>query len=222
MARMPGLGAFGAVALLLANQAVTAGPGNTFSPSSVTVNQGETVMWTNAGGDHNVVFEDGTFTEPAAPDTSMWTRSRRFDAVGSFGYYCEAHRAVGMTGTVTVLAVGSPSPQPSPAPAPGAPAPGAPAPPATRITLAIGDATPRAGRRVRFSGFVSPAHDGARLQIQRRTRRVYRTVATTRLRDAGASRSRYSIRLRIRSDGRYRARLPATGATSPARRVNVI
>src|SRR5215208_6931182 len=87
-----------------ADQSVSATPSDTFSPSAVTVTQGETVTWTNAGGRHNVVFDDGSFDMPDPASTSSWTVSREFDAVGTFTYYCEVHRAQGMTGTVTVVA----------------------------------------------------------------------------------------------------------------------
>jgi copper binding plastocyanin/azurin family protein len=221
------LATFGVVALLLAPQSVQTIAGDEFSPAAVTVNQGETVTWTNAAmGLHNVSFDDGTYTQPQTPSTIEWTVSRPFHTPGTFSYRCDAHPS-SMTGTVTVLP-GAPGPGPGPGPGP-APGPGPGDPPPTppgdqppRVTLAVSDSTPRAGRRIRFSGFVSPARDGAVLQLQRRTRRGYRTVATTRLRDAGSARSKFSIRLRIRADGRYRARLKATGTTSRARRVNVV
>ena len=53
---------------LAVNQTVTAsGSPNTFTPSTVTVLQAETVTWTNAGGFHNVHFDDGSFDQPADP-----------------------------------------------------------------------------------------------------------------------------------------------------------
>ena len=58
-----------------ANQTVTATSSDTFSPAAVTVNQGETVTWKNGGGNHNVSFDDGSFTQPATPSTSPWTVS---------------------------------------------------------------------------------------------------------------------------------------------------
>ena len=44
---------------LAANGSVTATSGDTFSPAAVTINQGESVTWTNGGGNHNVVLADG-------------------------------------------------------------------------------------------------------------------------------------------------------------------
>ena len=36
-----------------ANHSITT-VGNTFSPANITINQGDTVTWTNGGGFHNV------------------------------------------------------------------------------------------------------------------------------------------------------------------------
>jgi plastocyanin len=83
-----------------ANQSVSATPSDTFSPSAVTVTQGEMVTWTNAGGNHNVRFENGSFTDPASPDTDDWTVSHRFDTAGTFAYYCSIHP--NMTATIEV------------------------------------------------------------------------------------------------------------------------
>ncbi len=74
-----------------------------------------------------------------------------------------------------------------------------------RISLSVIDMTPRAGQVVRFSGRACPAHDGLGIRIQRRTRRgVYRTVRRTALKPAKRC-SVYRRRLRIYSDGMYRA-----------------
>jgi hypothetical protein len=82
-----------------------------------------------------------------------------------------------------------------------------------RINRGVSDRTPRRGQRVRFFGAVAPAHDGHPIQIQRRgSDGVYRTVATTRLTDAGerySTNSFYGRRVRVRRDGRYRVVVPA-------------
>jgi plastocyanin len=86
---------------------------NEFRPKSVTVNVGETVTWTNeAGGFHNVKFDDGSFEEPAQSDPSPWVVKRTFNTAGEFGYYCEEHGnrgGVGMAGTV-IVGGGAPPP----------------------------------------------------------------------------------------------------------------
>ena len=94
---------------LAADQTVTATPSNQFTPVTVTVSQGEKVTWTNAGSDHNVKFDDGSFEQPANPNSSQWTVSRTFISPGSFRYYCEEHGGpggAGMSGTVRVQTAG--------------------------------------------------------------------------------------------------------------------
>lgn len=211
-----------------ADQAVSAGPGNVFAPRDVTVGVGEAVTWTNVSGSHNVRFDDGSYEEPAEPDSSAWTRSRTFTSVGTFGYYCELHRSSGMTGTVTVVQTSTPAPPPPGGAPPTAPPPGAPplARAPLKVTLRLSDSKPRPGERVRFYGVVRPQYDGRSLQIQRRTRSgAYRTVATTRIRDAGKAKSSFSRRLRILGDGVFRARVSGdrthAAGVSAAKRVQV-
>jgi hypothetical protein len=81
-----------------------------------------------------------------------------------------------------------------------------------RVTRKVSDATPSRGERVRFSGRTAPAHDGAKVLIQRRTASGWRTVATTTLLDAGADVSRYAKRVKVRRTGTYRVRVPAPDA----------
>jgi hypothetical protein len=95
------------------------------------------------------------------------------------------------------------------------------------ISLRVGDRTPPAGRRVRFSGRVCPEHDGAVLAIQRRRAPgQWRTVRRTTLADVpGTACSKYSRRVRVRKDGAYRAFLAAdadhAAGTSRPRRIDV-
>jgi len=99
-----------------------------------------------------------------------------------------------------------------------------------RVSLRLSDSTPRAGQRVRFSGVVTPGHDGKVVSIQRRTRTGWRTIATTTLAAAtpvnGVARSKFSKRIRIRRSATYRARVtPGDGdherGTSRRRRARV-
>jgi plastocyanin len=206
-----------------ANQTVTAlsGP-NRFSPSTVMVNQGEMVTWNNGSGTHNVQFNDGSYEMPPNPDSSNWTVSRTFNTPGTFTYICRQHGS-SMSGTVVMQAVGSPPPPGPPPPGPPVPAPpggnppggnppptvGDPAPlPLLSVTLKVSDVTPLAGKRVRVFGVVRPARDGRKVQIQKRLRNAsFKTIATTRLRDAGAAKSIYSLRLRLSADTVLRARV---------------
>jgi plastocyanin len=96
-----------AMPALAANQTVTANSTNTFSPSTVTVTQGEMVTWNNTSGVHNVKFDDGSYTMPPSAQAAPWTVSRTFNNVGSFRYYCQLHGGpggVGMSGIVNVTA----------------------------------------------------------------------------------------------------------------------
>jgi plastocyanin len=95
-----------------ADEAVNAGPGLSFTPGTVTVNQGDAVTWTNAGGFHNVHFEDESFIQPPTVQGPPWTTSRVFGEAGSFRYYCDVHRGAGMTGTVNVKAAAAGTSQP--------------------------------------------------------------------------------------------------------------
>jgi plastocyanin len=103
-----------------------------FTQATVTIQVGDTVRWTNASGFHNVQFEDGTFTQPATPQLPQnWpaTVQRTFDTPGTYTYFCSAHKAVGMTGTVIVQAPPTPTPTPPPTATPP-PTGGSSAPPA--------------------------------------------------------------------------------------------
>jgi hypothetical protein len=96
-----------------------------------------------------------------------------------------------------------------------------------RVRIHVSDRTPASGRRVRFSGTVAPAHDGATARIQRRRPDgSWHTVARTTLADAGDAVSRYSKRVKVTRTGTYRVRA-ASGdgdhlrGTSGTRRLRV-
>jgi hypothetical protein len=77
-----------------------------------------------------------------------------------------------------------------------------------KVVLRLSDRTPSAGQRVRFFGTAAPQHDGRTVRIQRQTvTGSWKTVARTRLRDAGDERSTFGHRMRVRRDGVYRARV---------------
>jgi plastocyanin len=82
---------------------------NFFSPSDITVNQGETVLWENvSGGIHNVNGSQTTFPSnpesfgSGAPSGVKWTYSYTFNELGTNNYHCDPHESFGMVGTVTV------------------------------------------------------------------------------------------------------------------------
>ena len=78
-----------------------------FTPEAVIIAVGDTVQWDNAGGFHNVLADDGSFTS-GAPDSSAWTFSAPFDTPGTYRYYCVVHGlpgGMGMSGVITVTPV---------------------------------------------------------------------------------------------------------------------
>lgn len=87
------------------------------------------------------------------------------------------------------------------------------------VTLSVSDDNPRAGKKITFSGFSTPANDGLPVRIQRRVRGGdYVTVANTVLADAGSTfplSSIYSTKVRIFHSGTYRARVSGTLAYAP-------
>ena len=95
-----------------ADETVTAQPSQVWAPDEVTIDMGDTVTWRNAGGFHNVEFDDGSFRDPAEPDTSAWTAERTFDAPGTFRYHCGFHGSA-MSGVVRVRDATATSRRPS-------------------------------------------------------------------------------------------------------------
>jgi hypothetical protein len=95
-----------------------------------------------------------------------------------------------------------------------------------RLSLRLGDRTPAAGNRVRFSGRICPQHDGASLEIQRRVApKQWRTVRRVTTTDAGEECSTYARRLRVRRDRTFRTFFAAdvdhAAAASRRRRIDV-
>ena len=80
---------------------------NSFTPSALTIEEGDTVIWTNTSGSHNV---NGTITTfPSNPDSfgsgapsSGWTYSYVFTMAGDYTYRCDPHAGGGMTATIAV------------------------------------------------------------------------------------------------------------------------
>ncbi|MEQ8517700.1 MAG: lamin tail domain-containing protein [Cytophagales bacterium] len=85
-----------------------------FIPSALTINVGDTVVWTNAGGSHNVNGTQGTY--PLNPESfggfavsgsgsANWPFTHVFTIPGSYDYRCDPHVGNGMAGTIQVNAV---------------------------------------------------------------------------------------------------------------------
>ena len=83
-----------------------------FSPRNLTIQAGDTVRWTNQGGVHNVVADDGSFGNELS--SAGWIFEVTFDEAGENPYFCEAHGGPdgsGMSGLVSVQ--GGPPPPPA-------------------------------------------------------------------------------------------------------------
>jgi plastocyanin/DNA/RNA endonuclease YhcR with UshA esterase domain len=85
---------------------------NFFNPNSVTVAVGDTVIWTNTSGNHNVNGATSVFpSNPASFGNTVgpagWVYQHVFNLPGTYNYQCDPH-APGMSGTVNVV-VGTPT-----------------------------------------------------------------------------------------------------------------
>lgn len=89
------------------------GAGLVFTPSTLTINAGDTVTFTNAGGFHNVASDPGAVTQfhcstacgdsPVGdPSGAAWVQVITFPTPGTADYHCDAHAGSGMVGTITV------------------------------------------------------------------------------------------------------------------------
>lgn len=105
------------LALFHANATVhTVNSGNFYySPSALTVNQGDTVIWVNDGGFHNVNFDLNTITSvsfgnpesfQSAATSDDTLHQHIFNFTGDYSYDCSVgpHAANGMVGTLNVIA----------------------------------------------------------------------------------------------------------------------
>lgn len=97
--------AFGAT-----NNVAFGGVTTTFRPSSVTINVGDTVVWSNAGGFHTVTPDTGVTEAFCGTATITTSCSYTFNNPGTFGYHCVPHQFLGMTGTVIVQGVANTPP----------------------------------------------------------------------------------------------------------------
>jgi glucose/arabinose dehydrogenase len=105
---------FYGAAVYAATVNVDVGPGGfmSYSPSSVSINAGDTVQWNWKSSPHSVTAgspgnETGEFD--SGLHNTPFTFTHTFSDPGNFPYYCTFHGAV-MSGTVHVAAVASPTP----------------------------------------------------------------------------------------------------------------
>jgi plastocyanin len=90
------------------NVAVTS---NVFTPSQLTINVGDKVIWTNTQGSHNVNGSKATYaSNPESFGNSLgtnWTYEFTFNTAGTYDYQCDPHVGMGMVGKVIVNAKSS-------------------------------------------------------------------------------------------------------------------
>lgn len=74
-----------------------------FAPAAIKITAGTTVVWkwTGNGGSHNVIATDGAFQSQLTSEHGH-TFSYTFSNTGTYKYYCEPHKTMGMKGVVLV------------------------------------------------------------------------------------------------------------------------
>lgn len=74
-----------------------------FTAPTITIDRGKSVQWRTSTGTFHTVTPDGhlAFSERQM-NASGQTYEVRFDTPGRYRYYCDPHRALGMTGEVVV------------------------------------------------------------------------------------------------------------------------
>lgn len=119
MNKLIGILLLSSTASMAADQTVTVGS-NFFSPQHITISVGDSVTFTNTGGTHNVVSDNGTSQDNAFrcangcdgdggngnPSNANWSFTLTFLTPEMIGYYCQPHGGsggVGMSGTINVI-----------------------------------------------------------------------------------------------------------------------
>ena len=74
-----------------------------FAPPAINIGTGTTVTWewTGEGGSHDVVAQDGTFESELTAEKDH-TFEHTFDSSGTYKYFCEPHKTMGMKGVIVV------------------------------------------------------------------------------------------------------------------------
>lgn len=76
-----------------------------FSPDHLVVEAGTTVRWVNQGNEFHTITPDGhTEWAEATVQSAGETFEHTFGTPGTFDYYCQPHRGVGMEATIEVVA----------------------------------------------------------------------------------------------------------------------
>lgn len=117
-----------------------------YAPAALTIEQGDTVTWTNHDSvQHDVTITSGptSFHSPMLAQGQSWTYT--FATAGSYSYICSVHPDMRASVTVTPRATAAPKPA---APAPKAAAPAAPKGTPTSTPATAGSTTKKAAKRV--------------------------------------------------------------------------
>jgi plastocyanin len=96
-----------AVTLHAANHTVLM-QNNFFNPATLTIQQGDTVVWVQRGQNHDTVSDAGLWESGILGSGQSF--SFTFDEAGTFRYFCTPHRQQGMRGTINVLAAANTPP----------------------------------------------------------------------------------------------------------------
>jgi len=89
---------------------------NMFDPKTITVNVGDTVMWTDKGqNEHTVTADNASFDSGDLKTGEKTSFSFTFTKAGTFAYHCKYHVSLGMVGTVVVQAAAAPASTAAPA-----------------------------------------------------------------------------------------------------------
>lgn len=114
------LGSLYAAAAVGATFTVRSLSNNTFVPSNLTIQVGDSVRFVNQGsGLHNVIEDGGAFRcaegcdgqgGDGDPSSADWSFTLTFPTAGTIGYYCDVHGSpgVGMIGKIQVITPGAP------------------------------------------------------------------------------------------------------------------
>jgi plastocyanin len=100
------------------SKTVQVGPGGelVYTPETLYVSPGTTVVFEWGSDNHNVVVEsqpEGANWEgtPGAPEETYdtgYTYEHTFETLGEYSYFCQPHKGVGMVATIVVNEAGAP------------------------------------------------------------------------------------------------------------------
>src|SRR5437867_7831541 len=77
-----------------------------FGPSTLTINVGDSVTWTNDATDpHTSTSDTGLWDSGSVDPGQSFTHT--FSSAGTFAYHCTFHQSLGMVGTIVVAASGT-------------------------------------------------------------------------------------------------------------------